>query len=329
MSGADPATREERRRRARPDPPPPPPPHRDRGRRRGGARAGLRPVVRAGVARHRLGRDLGWSCRSRAGESVSAVAGQLAAHHVIGSSLAFRIYDLVHGSPTIDPGVYLLHQNQSFSQVHAILGGGPNIFTVTVLRGLTLREVADPGGRSTRPRRQLVRPRGGQRRRPLGLLAARIEQPGGDARHRDLPGLPGRERHHHPHRHGATLRRPGHRGRVEHQLRRGARPDSLPGDHRRLHRGEGGLHLREHARRGPGHLQPAGHGHAAADELHRALLPGAGRGHGDVQGPRPADALQHLPQRRADPDAHLHPVPAGAQRRRCIRRPDRGSTSCW
>ena len=76
------------------------------------------------------------------GESVSTVADSLAAHHVIGSSLAFRIYDLVHGSPTIDPGIYLLHQNQSFSQVHAILGGGPNIFVVNVLRGLTLAEVA-------------------------------------------------------------------------------------------------------------------------------------------------------------------------------------------
>ena len=62
---------------------------------------------------------------------------------MIGSTLAFRIYDLVHGSPTIIPGHYLLHQNQCFSQVRAILDGGPNILAVTVNPGLTLREVAE------------------------------------------------------------------------------------------------------------------------------------------------------------------------------------------
>ena len=49
------------------------------------------------------------------------------------------------------------------------------------------------------------------------------------------------------------------RGRTEHRLRRRARYDPLPGHHRRLDRREGGLHREEHARRGPGHLQPVGH----------------------------------------------------------------------
>jgi len=76
------------------------------------------------------------------GESVNSVVGKLSADHVIGSSLAFRISDLVHGSPTPVPGEYLLHQNESFAQVRAILNGGPNILAVDVNRGLTLREVA-------------------------------------------------------------------------------------------------------------------------------------------------------------------------------------------
>ena len=141
MSGTDPATREERRRqRAR---------IRHRHRRLIGIVGGavvvlvLAFVLWYELESHAIGSEgPRVVVQVSSGESVSAVAGQLAAHHVIGSSLAFRIYDLVHGSPTIDPGVYLLHQNQSFSQVHAILGAGPNIFTVTVLRGLTLEEVS-------------------------------------------------------------------------------------------------------------------------------------------------------------------------------------------
>lgn len=76
------------------------------------------------------------------GESVGSVVAKLSADHVIGSSLAFRIYDLVHGSPALLPGDYLLHQNESFSQVHALLDGGPNIAAITVDPGLTLHEVA-------------------------------------------------------------------------------------------------------------------------------------------------------------------------------------------
>jgi UPF0755 protein len=78
----------------------------------------------------------------RSGESVGSVVSRLSSDHVIGSSLAFRVFDLVHGSPTVVPGYYLLYRNQSFSQVHSILDGGPNVPTVTVNPGLTLHEVA-------------------------------------------------------------------------------------------------------------------------------------------------------------------------------------------
>jgi UPF0755 protein len=77
-----------------------------------------------------------------AGESMGSITAQLAAHHVIGSTLAFRLFDLVHGSPTVLPGDYALHGNETFAQVHAALAAGPNISVVSVQRGLTLAEVA-------------------------------------------------------------------------------------------------------------------------------------------------------------------------------------------
>jgi UPF0755 protein len=76
------------------------------------------------------------------GESMGSIAAQLSAQHVIGSTLAFRLFDLVHGSPTVDPGDYALHENETFAQVRAALAAGPNIYVVSVLRGLTLAEVA-------------------------------------------------------------------------------------------------------------------------------------------------------------------------------------------
>jgi UPF0755 protein len=77
------------------------------------------------------------------GASVDSVVAKLSTDHVIGSTLAFRISDLIHGSPTIIPGHYLLHENQTFAQVRAILDAGPNILAVTVNPGLTLHEVAE------------------------------------------------------------------------------------------------------------------------------------------------------------------------------------------
>jgi UPF0755 protein len=76
------------------------------------------------------------------GESMDSIAAQLSIQHVIGSSLAFRLFNLVHGSPTVLPGDYALHGNETFAQVRAALAAGPNIYVVSVQRGLTLAEVA-------------------------------------------------------------------------------------------------------------------------------------------------------------------------------------------
>jgi UPF0755 protein len=125
--------------------------HRRRSRRRrliAGVGGGLLVIVLAFVLWYELeSHALGPAGRREVieihqGESVSAIVGALSADHVIGSSLAFRISDLVHGTPSFEPGDYLLRQNETFAQVRAIMNGGPNILSVTVNPGLTLHEVA-------------------------------------------------------------------------------------------------------------------------------------------------------------------------------------------
>jgi UPF0755 protein len=76
------------------------------------------------------------------GESFDSIINSLSQQGVIGSSLAFRISDFFHGTPTVLPGSYALHQNQSFGEVRALLAAGPNIYPVDVRPGYTLREVA-------------------------------------------------------------------------------------------------------------------------------------------------------------------------------------------
>jgi UPF0755 protein len=77
------------------------------------------------------------------GESSGAVIDTLSQKGVIGSSLAFRVSDFFHGTPTVLPGSYAMHQNQSFSEVRALLAAGPNIYPVDVRPGYTLSEVAE------------------------------------------------------------------------------------------------------------------------------------------------------------------------------------------
>jgi UPF0755 protein len=76
------------------------------------------------------------------GESMDSIIDALSAQHVISSSLAFRISDVFHGTPTVLPGSYALHENLSFSEVRAVLAAGPNIYPVDVRPGFTLSEVA-------------------------------------------------------------------------------------------------------------------------------------------------------------------------------------------
>lgn len=84
--------------------------------------------------------------RVNEGESVGQVYSSLAARGIIGSSLAFRISDLIHGAPLVRIGAYDFKVNSSFSEVRSLFNNGPNIFFVTVYPGFTVGEVASEVG---------------------------------------------------------------------------------------------------------------------------------------------------------------------------------------
>jgi UPF0755 protein len=74
-------------------------------------------------------------------ESTGAAIDALAKDGVVASAFAFRLSEIVHGTPTVAPGSYLFHQNESFSTVRSIFSGGPNVFLMDVPEGFTLAEV--------------------------------------------------------------------------------------------------------------------------------------------------------------------------------------------
>jgi len=75
------------------------------------------------------------------GEGTAAFAGALEQRGVISDALAFRVSLLLHGSPSLEPGLYQLHRNDSFAAVRTVVDSGPNIFDVDVPAGYTLGEL--------------------------------------------------------------------------------------------------------------------------------------------------------------------------------------------
>jgi UPF0755 protein len=80
------------------------------------------------------------------GQSMGTITATLSRQHVVGSSLAFRIYLLLHGTPTVRTGDYLLRRHEAFGDVRGRLVSGPNVYPVTVLPGFTATEVASRVG---------------------------------------------------------------------------------------------------------------------------------------------------------------------------------------
>jgi UPF0755 protein len=80
------------------------------------------------------------------GSSMGTITGTLVRDHVVDNSLAFRVYLTLHGTPTVQPGSYLLRRHDSFADVRAVLAAGPNVSSVTVLPGFTINEVATQVG---------------------------------------------------------------------------------------------------------------------------------------------------------------------------------------
>ena len=192
-TGAARQTRTERR--AAPlGPGAPPPPGRGRRRRRAaGPRPGLRALVRAGVARPRpAGPQVVVTVHE--GESTDAdrqLAEPAARDRQLAGLPDLRL--LPRRADPCFPGSYALHQNQTFAEVRAILGAGPNIYPVDVRPGFTLSEVAAAGGQPAR-----ATPRAASRRPPAAGRCTRSSRRRGPTISRACSGraptsiLPGR-----------------------------------------------------------------------------------------------------------------------------------------
>jgi UPF0755 protein len=76
------------------------------------------------------------------GESESTVLSALAAHHIIASTLAFRLSDLLDGTLSVSPGGYAMDENLTYGQVRAVFAAPPNIYPITIEPGYSLSEVA-------------------------------------------------------------------------------------------------------------------------------------------------------------------------------------------
>jgi hypothetical protein len=255
------------------------------------------------------------------GESTDAVVDALSQQHVIGSSLAFQVSEVFHGTPSVLPGSYAMHQNLAFSEVRTLLAAGPNIYPVDVRPGFTFSEVAQqvdsvPGHAEG----------GFAKAEASGAVHSTIAATDPN----NLEGMLGTGTYlilpdesdttiltdmvqrfdHDIAAAGLTNESASALGMTPYQVlitasiveKEGYIPVNMPDT------GEGGVHPGQHARHRPGDLQPPGPGHAAADGLDRSVRAGPGRGTGDV--PRPPDpvALQHLPQQRPHADTHLHAI---------------------
>jgi UPF0755 protein len=87
-------------------------------------------------------------------EAADTAINALAADGVISSSFAFRLSDIVHGTPNVEPGTYLFHQNLSFGSVRSVFSAGPDVSEFVVPAGFSLAEVTErvTGLLPTRPK---------------------------------------------------------------------------------------------------------------------------------------------------------------------------------
>ncbi|CAB4856780.1 unannotated protein [freshwater metagenome] len=74
------------------------------------------------------------------GESLSQITSDLAAHHVLSSTLAFKIDLAIFGAPTVRPGIYVVKHNSSHGAIRRSLGDGPNANVLNVSPGMTIRQ---------------------------------------------------------------------------------------------------------------------------------------------------------------------------------------------
>lgn len=77
------------------------------------------------------------------GESFDQLLSVLSARGVVGDTFAFKLGDLVLGTPSAQPGYYLFHQHETFGAVRGRLSAGPDVNEVYVYPGYTQDEVAE------------------------------------------------------------------------------------------------------------------------------------------------------------------------------------------
>ena len=75
------------------------------------------------------------------GESFSSVASKLESTGVISSTWALRVFDVIHGAPSPQPGFYTLPSNSTFQAVHDAFGSPPNTMALEVPAGFTIKEI--------------------------------------------------------------------------------------------------------------------------------------------------------------------------------------------
>jgi UPF0755 protein len=76
------------------------------------------------------------------GESFDAVRSELISQGVIGSGLAFDLYALLNGTPTVVPGQYYMQKDESFADTASVLGAAPNVLSLQVPPGFTVAEIS-------------------------------------------------------------------------------------------------------------------------------------------------------------------------------------------
>ena len=75
------------------------------------------------------------------GESYTAVTAAMAQDGVISDGFSLKVFNLIHGTPTVLPGFYTLPKNSTFQAAHDVLASGPNTTALVIPSGFTLKEV--------------------------------------------------------------------------------------------------------------------------------------------------------------------------------------------
>ncbi|MCL4434120.1 MAG: endolytic transglycosylase MltG [Actinobacteria bacterium] len=78
----------------------------------------------------------------KSGESATGVMDTLTKDGIVTDTLAMRVYMLLHGTPSIEVGLYRFFKHESFAGITGTLEGGPDVAEVVVQPGATIDQIA-------------------------------------------------------------------------------------------------------------------------------------------------------------------------------------------